>query len=169
MTKKPLLILLAGGSCSGKGSFVSSFKSSHKFPITVIETDDHTVVRQQWRGKEIVSGIDCSEEEETKDLFDKHIDLWTEMEEEWPNPKNVDWEKLLALVKKELNQTSDAQKIVFVEGLHALQNEELRDMADLKIYSHTDDDLRLILKISRSPWYREKTGEPIRDTRNFGV
>jgi hypothetical protein len=41
-------------------------------------------------------------------------------------------------------------------------------MADFKVYSDVEDDLRLISKITRSPYYKEMIGEDADDTRNFG-
>ena len=70
---KPMLILVGGGTCAGKGSLVSVLKK-YKESLS-IETDDFTTVRQTFAGREIVSGIDCSEEKETEELFNKSIDL----------------------------------------------------------------------------------------------
>src|SRR5436190_229760 len=58
--------------------------------------------------------------------------------------------------------------IIIIEGVHALQPEELRNIANLKIYLDIDDDLKLIGKIKRSVYHAEMMGEPPVDVRNYG-
>jgi hypothetical protein len=101
---------------------------------------------------------------EQQDKEKKNVEVVVRIEHDWYNPENVHWKNLLSDLQK-AKQNSD---IILIEGTNVLQNEELRNMADLKIYSHTDDDKRLILKIRRSPWFKKLVGEEPRDPRNFG-
>lgn len=55
-----------------------------------------------------------------------------------------------------------------VEDCTSLQNEQIRAMANLKIYCDVDDDLRLMWKIMRTPWYKKLVKEPEQDQRTFG-
>jgi uridine kinase len=68
--------------------------------------------------------------------------------------------RLTRLNDKEFKKASS---VIFVAGCHPLQSEKLREMADLKIFMHTDDDIRLIMKIRRSPYYKRMVGHPYRD------
>ena len=76
--------------------------------------------------------------------------------------------QLSSELKVEQDEENDGFGYSAEDALMDLQNEEIRNMADLKIYSHTDNDIRLILKISRSPWFKKMIGEKTKDPRDFG-
>jgi len=49
--------------------------------------------------------------------------------------------------------------LLIVEGVFALQEKQVRDLADLKVYIYADDDLRLMRKLKRCKEYKDKYGE----------
>ena len=53
--------------------------------------------------------------------------------------------------------------LLIVEGVFALQEKQVRDLANLKVYIYADDDLRLLRKLKRCKEYKEKYGEPPSD------
>jgi uridine kinase len=52
-----------------------------------------------------------------------------------------------------------SNQIILAEGEYTLYFEKVRNLADLKIYVDTDDDLRLVRHIQRSKMYKELTGQ----------
>jgi len=177
MNKKSFLILVAGGTCSGKNNTAGKLSENNKEPV-ILDTDDFYCNDTKFRTSE-------------------------EVNYDFNKPENVEWSLLIHKVKKLLEgkdvcapavrgtagdkqqiyekgvrkikftRTDDKElkksaPIIVVVGVHALQNEELRNLADLKVFMDTSIDLRLILKIKRSPYYKEIEGTPIRDVRDFG-
>lgn len=55
----------------------------------------------------------------------------------------------------------DPKKFILLEGLLFLQNHHLRHELDLKIYIHTDEDIRLVRRIQRDHQQRGRTVDSI--------
>ncbi|EGQ1744156.1 uridine kinase [Staphylococcus pseudintermedius] len=53
--------------------------------------------------------------------------------------------------------------VIIVEGIFALENEELRNMMDVKIYVDTDADLRILRRLVRDTKERGRTIESVID------
>ncbi|EJO7179232.1 uridine kinase [Staphylococcus pseudintermedius] len=53
--------------------------------------------------------------------------------------------------------------VIIVEGIFALENEELRSMMDVKIYVDTDADLRILRRLVRDTKERGRTMESVID------
>ncbi|MDK3754983.1 uridine kinase [Staphylococcus pseudintermedius] len=53
--------------------------------------------------------------------------------------------------------------VIIVEGIFALENEELRNMMDVKIYVDTDADLRIMRRLVRDTKERGRTMESVID------
>ncbi|HBI7152525.1 TPA: uridine kinase [Staphylococcus pseudintermedius] len=53
--------------------------------------------------------------------------------------------------------------VIIVEGIFALENEELRNMMDVKIYVDTDTDLRILRRLVRDTKERGRTMESVID------
>lgn len=177
--KKPMLILLATGTAGGKGTFISKIKKNQLLSgnkICPVGTDEY--VRVKVRGEswgEMIFGpkwVGCDgaglSDHQKKEL-DENPQVLTKMLYEWARPENVDIQALKQKINDELNEKS-SNKIIIVEGMHALQFADIRGLADFKIWIQNDGDLRLIRKISRSPYYKEMIGEETTgsDHKNFG-
>jgi len=140
-----LIIGIAGGTGSGKTTVVD--KIIKEFPM-----DEVCVISQDSYYNKTDS---LSYEERTKINFD--------------HPRAIDFE-LIVQHLKELksgniieqpiysfvthNRTTDTikthpRKVVIVEGILIFNNEELRDLFDIKIFVHADTDERLIRRIRR--------------------
>ncbi|KLL03109.1 MAG: uridine kinase [Mycoplasmataceae bacterium CE_OT135] len=171
--KQSIVILIAGTSGAGKGAMAEKISQKLGKNLALLQTDDF-----------------CRKE--TNDLTGLKFDVF----DKFNKPENLKKDNLINDLKSLLDGKSivvqaafpknpaereylvKPSNIIIVEGCHALQNEEIRNLADLKIYFDSDDDLKLIRRIRRSPYYREMVGsEPIdsRDTdlwaadpRNYG-
>lgn len=55
------------------------------------------------------------------------------------------------------------KKVIVVDGILILENKELRDLMDIKIYVETDDDERLIRRIRRDAIERGRSLESVLD------
>ncbi|MGL5642209.1 MAG: uridine kinase, partial [Paraclostridium sp.] len=57
--------------------------------------------------------------------------------------------------------TTEAKDIVIVEGIMILEDEELRNKLDIKIYVDTEDDLRILRRIQRDIKERGRTVDSV--------
>lgn len=177
MNKKPFLILLAGGTCSGKNNTAGELRWENEKPV-VLDTDDFYCNDTNFRTSEEVN-YDFNKPEnvewgllihkvkellEGKNVFAPAV-RGTASDKQQIYEKGV---RKIKFTRADDKEPKESAPIIVVVGVHALQNEELRNLADLKVFMDTSIDLRLILKIKRSPYYKEMEGTPIRDIRDFG-
>lgn len=140
-----LIIGIAGGTGSGKTTVVNQI-------LKEVSVDDVTVIAQDSYYK---ATDDLAFNERTKINFD--------------HPRSIDFNLLIKHLKqlrqgKSINQpvysfvahnrTKDViktqpRKVVIVDGILIFNNEELRNMFDIKIFVHTQADERLIRRIRR--------------------
>jgi uridine kinase len=145
MSKNMLIIGIAGGTGSGKTTVVNQI--IHQLP-----TNEVCVISQDSYYK---ATDDLSYDERTKINFD--------------HPRAIDFELLVAQLKslKEgkvveqpvysfvtHNRTSDTikthpRKVILVEGILIFNNEELRNLFDIKVFVHAETDERLIRRLRR--------------------
>ncbi len=140
-----LIIGIAGGTGSGKTTVVNKI-------IQELPTDEVCVISQD----SYYNATDnLSYDERTKINFD--------------HPRAIDFDLIIAHLKdlkkgKTINQpiysfvthnrTTDVikthpKKVIIVEGILIFNNEELRDLFDIKIFVHADTDERLIRRVRR--------------------
>ena len=140
-----LIIGIAGGTGSGKTTVVNQI-------LNDLPLDEVCVLSQDSYYKETSN---LSYEDRTKINFD--------------HPKAIDFELLVAhlldlkngkSIQQPVysfithNRTKDTlithpRKVVIVEGILILNNSELRDLFDIKIFVHADTDERLIRRLKR--------------------
>ena len=141
---RPTIVGIAGGSASGKTTIVNRIKDSFGDDILVISHDSYYKAHD-----------DLSYEERSRLNYD--------------HPASFDTERMIADVKKLINgeeidipvydytvhNRSDQtihvkpKKVIIVEGILILENKELRDLMDIKVFVDTDADERLIRRIER--------------------
>jgi len=140
-----LIIGIAGGTGSGKTTVVNKI-------VQELPTDEVCVISQD----SYYNATDnLSYEERSKINFD--------------HPRAIDFELIIEHLKdlkagKTINQpiysfvthnrTTDVikthpKKVIIVEGILIFNNEELRDLFDIKIFVHADTDERLIRRVRR--------------------
>jgi len=140
-----LIIGIAGGTGSGKTTVVNKI-------IKELPTDEVSVISQDSYYK---ATDNLSYEQRTKINFD--------------HPRAIDFELIIEHLKKlkagktinqpiysfvTHNRTKDVvkmhpRKVIIVEGILIFNNEELRNLFDIKIFVHADTDERLIRRIQR--------------------
>lgn len=139
-----IIIGIAGGSGSGKSTFTNKLKDLYGDRITVLYHDnyyrrnDHLTLEERRK-----INYDDPEALET-DLLVEHLRKLKEGEQiQCPT---YDYSKHN---RKEEVLEVKPNRIVVVEGILALQNSELRDLFDIKIYVEADADERILRRVSR--------------------
>ena len=140
-----LIIGIAGGTGSGKTTVVNQI-------LKELPTDEVCVISQD----SYYNATDnLSYEERTKINFDHpraiDFDLIIQHLKELKAGNTVD-QPVYSFVTH--NRTKDTitthpRKVVIVEGILIFNNEELRDLFDIKIFVHADTDERLIRRVRR--------------------
>ena len=140
-----LIIGIAGGTGSGKTTVVNKI-------IKHLPTDEVCVLSQDSYYKET---NDLSYQERTKINFDHpraiDFDLIVKHLKELKSGKTIE-QPVYSFVTH--NRTKDTvnthpRKVVIVEGILIFNNEQLRDLFDIKIFVHADTDERLIRRVRR--------------------
>jgi len=155
--KRPILIGIAGGTGSGKSTISKEiYKKFDEACIAMVEQDSYYKDQS-----------DLSFEERTKTNYD-HPDAFD-------TPLLVEHLKKLlsgqAIEKpiydfevhnrKEETIYVEAKEIIMLEGILILQEPELRDLMDIKIYVDTDADVRIIRRLVRDINERGRTVESV--------
>jgi len=150
---KPIIIAVAGGSSSGKTTVVNKIISNFLTEkVEVIRHDDYYKDRSE-----------MTIEERRKINYDHPLsldnDLFYSQVLDLVNGKSID-KPTYDFV--ELNRTKITEKvypaeIIILEGILILEDERIRNLADIKIFVEADDDIRLIRRIKRDTTERGRT------------
>lgn len=139
-----IIIGIAGGSGSGKSTFTNKLKDLYGDRITVLYHDnyyrrnDHLTLEERRK-----INYDDPEALET-DLLVEHLRKLKE-----GKPIQCPTYDYSIHNRKEDVLEVKPNRIVVVEGILALQNLELRDLFDIKIYVEADADERILRRVSR--------------------
>lgn len=154
--QKVTIVGVAGGSASGKSTIVDRFKNKFAKDIVVLCHDYY---------------------------YKSHPDLLFDERKllNYDHPNAFDTEQMIEDIKKLKNGEEilrpvydytihdraseqvlvQPKKVIIVDGILVLENKELRDLMDIKIYVETDDDERLIRRIQRDVVERGRTLESV--------
>lgn len=154
---KPYLILMAGGSASGKSSIVQLLKEDYPELITVIYFDDYykslTHLSLEERAKVNFDHPDAFD----LDLLVSHLkDLKNGLEIEKPvydftcHDRKKEWVKV------------KPSPVIILDGILSLAIEEVKSLGDLKIFVDTPADIRFIRRLERDMIERGRTLESIK-------
>ncbi len=152
-----ILIGIAGGTGSGKTSFAKELSSNFsKSDIVLIEQDSYY---------KDLTNISISEREKINFDHPNSIDF-SLMIKHLESLKNGIQTKIpiydfATHTRKKSTKTIDKHRIILLEGIFSLFNEEIRDMMNIKIYIDTPNDLRIIRRIKRDIDERNRTFESI--------
>jgi len=139
-----VIIGIAGGSGSGKTTLAKGIKNMLKEHATIIAHDyyyrQHAELSFEERSK---LNYDHPNTIETE-LLIKHLHLLKE-------GKSINRPIYSFVTHLRLEETIliKPTKVIILEGILLLENKELRDMMDIKVYVDTDSDIRLIRRIER--------------------
>lgn len=153
---KPYIVGVAGGSASGKTEIVKTLKEYFKDNIEIIEHDNYYFAHDDLTMDERASlNYDHPQAFET-DLLIEHVKSIINNEEiHIPTYDFTVHTRSSETVKK------IPKPIVIVEGILVLENEELRDLMDMKVFVDCDGDVRLKRRITRDLVERNRTIESI--------
>ncbi|MGL5347432.1 MAG: uridine kinase [Peptostreptococcaceae bacterium] len=158
--KRPLIIGITGGTGSGKSSVCKSIiENIPEENIAILEQDayykDQTHLSFEDRlktnydhplafdNKLLIQHIDelCEGNDVEKPIYDYELHTRKQDETVSINPKDI----------------------IIVEGIMILEDEELRDKLDIKIYVDTEDDIRILRRIQRDIKERGRTVDSVVD------
>lgn len=143
--KKPLVIGIAGGSGSGKTSVTNAIYEVFKNHSVVVIEHDYYYKDQS------------------------HLSFEERLETNYDHPLAFDTDLLIEHVEELLNRQSiekpiynyaehtrsketmiiEPKDVIIVEGILILEDAQLRDLMDIKLYVDTDADLRIVRRILR--------------------
>lgn len=153
---KPYIVGVAGGSASGKTEIVKTLKKHFEYKIEIIEHDNYYFAHDNLTMDERASlNYDHPQAFET-DLLIEHV-------KKIINNEEIDIPTYDFTIH---TRSSDTLKkipkpIVIVEGILVLENEELRNLMDMKVFVDCDGDVRLKRRITRDVVERDRTIESI--------
>jgi len=139
------LILVGGGSAGGKSTVVNEIiEKLDSNNVIVIKHDDYyhshsnlTLEQRKQINYDHPSSLD-------NDLLISHINkLFNGQEVESPMYDFINH------TRSNTTRLLKPAQIIIIEGILILENEELRNLAKLKIYVDSDDDTRLLRRIKR--------------------
>ena len=154
---KPLIIGVAGGTASGKTSVSTIlYDAFADRPITLLRQDDYYNDQS-------------------------HMTLEERVKTNYDHPLSMDNELLVKHLKKlmlgysiekpiydytqhtrsELTEKIEPTKIIIVEGLFVLEDVQIRDLLDIKVFVEADDDIRFIRRLLRDTTERGRTIESV--------
>jgi len=150
---KPVIIVVAGGSSSGKTTVVNKILANLKdYQIVVIRHDDYYKDQS-----------DMSMEERRVVNYDHPFaldnDLFYEHIESLIAGKTIEKPTydFVQLNRAKKTETINPAKIIILEGILVLEDERIRDLADIKIFVEADEDLRFIRRLRRDTEERGRT------------
>lgn len=154
---RPIIIGITGGTGSGKSTVSKEIlKHIKKSDILIIEQDSYYKDQSN-----------LTFEERIKINYDHPFafdnDLLVENLKDLINGKSIeqpiyDFERHN---RKKETILLEPRKIIILEGILVLAEEEVRDLLDIKIFVDTDSDVRVIRRILRDIKYRGRTLESV--------
>lgn len=150
----PIIIGIAGGSASGKTSIAKILKKRFEDTqsVYIITMDDYYKDQSE-----------IPFEERLKVNYDHpfafDIDLLIEDLQDLKNKKSIDKPvyDFIHHTRSEETEIVHPANVLVVEGLMALENKELRELLDIKVFVDTDEDIRFIRRLIRDVNKRGRT------------
>ena len=143
---KPVVIGIAGGTCSGKSSIANILIEEFKYTksINIIKEDDYYKDQS-----------DLPMEERVKTNYDHPLafdnDLLIQHLNALMNGETIEKPTYDYTVhnRSEVTETIKPCDVIVLEGLFVLESESLRELLDMKIFVDTDADIRFIRRMVR--------------------
>ena len=153
---KPYIVGVAGGSASGKTEIVKTLKKHFEDKIEIIEHDNYYFAHDNLTMDERASlNYDHPQAFETN-LLIEHVKKIINNEE-----INIPTYDFTIHTRSSETLKKVPKPIVIVEGILVLENEELRNLMDMKVFVDCDGDVRLKRRITRDVVERDRTIESI--------
>ena len=156
MSNKICIVGIAGGTASGKTTIVRKIKEEFGDDIVVINHDSYYKAHD-----------DLSYEDRSRLNYDHPASFDTDLmiEDVKKLKENIPID--MPVYDYTVHNRSDAtihvvpKKVIIVEGILILENKELRDLMDIKVFVETDADERLMRRIRRDMLERARSIESI--------
>ena len=154
---KPYVIVMAGGSASGKSSIVQYLKNQYPSDMTVLYFDDYY--------KEL-SHLSLEERAvvnfDHPDAFD--LDLLIQHLSDLKEGKSIlkPVYDFTTHNRKEQWETLQPSKIIILDGILSLAINEIVRLGDLKIFVDTPSDIRFIRRLERDMLFRGRSLESVK-------
>jgi len=132
----PLLILVAGGSASGKSTVVSEIV--HKAGL-----EDVLIIRH-----------DDYYKDQSDVAFEKRLDV------NYDHPDALVYD-FVSYTRKKDTEVVSSKKVIIVEGILILSDPHIRKLSNLNVYVELDDDTRFIRRMMRDLNERGRSIESI--------
>ena len=158
MSKKPLLIGIAGGTASGKSSIAQIIFDKFK------DTNSICIIREDDFYKDQTH---LPMEERVKTNYDHPLAFDRELMLEFLNKLINGEEAIKPIYDFTVHNRSDKTEVVkpceviIFDGLFALFSEDIRNLLDIKIFVDTPSDVRFIRRLRRDQIERKRTTENI--------
>ena len=153
-----IFIGIAGGTASGKTSIakkiVDSFKDTNS--VVILKEDDYYKDQSHLTFQERIKTNYDHPLAFDHDLLIKHID-------ELKKGKDINKPTYDFVTHNRSNVTEvvKAADVIILEGLFVLENKEIRDRLDIKVFVDTPADLRFIRRLTRDIEERGRTMESV--------
>lgn len=152
------MIVVGGGSASGKSSLVHYFKDLYPNEITVIYFDDYYKELSHLTYEERAQVNFDHPDAFDLDLLISHLkDL-----KEGKSIKKPVYDFTCHNRKKEWEEVSPSQ-IVILDGILSLAIKDIVELADLKLFVDTPADIRFIRRLERDMMERKRTLQSVKD------
>ena len=155
---KPILIGIAGGSASGKTSIALKLKRTFDKTnsVTIIREDDYYKDQSNMKFEErIETNYDHPFAFDHALLLEQLKDLVAGKTIEKPT---YDYK---IHTRSDVTEMVESADVIVLEGLFVLENENIRDMLDIKIYVDTPNDVRFIRRLLRDVDERGRTVQSV--------
>lgn len=155
--KKPLLILVAGGSASGKSTVVQEILDKAGIDDVLIIKHDDYYHDQSDLPLEVrfLTNYDHPSSLDNELLFDHLKQLLEGNEIDKPVYDFVNHTRGMS------NEHILSKPIIIVEGILILENEKIRELSDMNLFVELDDDTRFIRRMLRDMNERGRTLDSI--------
>ncbi len=159
MSKKPLIIGVAGGSGSGKTTVVD-YICENFGPKNILRLEHDSYYRDLKHmpfEERINQNFDHPASLETE-LLIRHVVALTE-----GYPVEVPMYDFSHHIRKDETHTVTPTNVIIIDGILIFSEPELLDLMDIKIFVDTDDDIRLLRRLKRDISKRGRSVESVFD------
>jgi len=154
---KPLLILVAGGSASGKSTVVSEIvEIAGLQDVLIIRHDDYYKDQQDMPFEKRLDVNYDHPDSLDSDLLQEH--LQTLLQGQSIEKPLYDF---VSYTRKQETEIVSPKKVIIVEGILILNDQNIRKLSHLNVYVELDDDTRFIRRMMRDLNERGRSIESI--------
>ena len=154
---KPVIILVAGGSASGKTTVVEKIlKKSNLEDVLIIKHDDYYKDQKELTLEERSKvNYDHPDSLDNELLYQHLTDLLNNQSILMPQYDFIE------STRSDQTIMIEPRPVIIVEGILVLTNPKIRELADIKIFVESDDDIRFIRRLKRDLIQRQRSLESI--------